>query len=291
MYFFWTPEDRPTVDLLYHEAGIPPIHTDKSQLHALPPAITDRTSLVHIADHEVADGFTPAKPRLFGTHILVPRTPRSQERLLLETMRLVAYLYDMPDETLATVLRGGELVTHAPESMIVRKGPVGKNEPLYFHIVTDGRVDVRDGRRLIVTLVKADTFGEWGISHQRGFRTADVVASSPSQTIRLGEEQYRWLVDRHPVIQERLSTIRSLLPRLQLAQGRARLKAAAEPGMRSVIEGMSTSQLASLAIFSTVQTFKQGHPIVARDEEADGFYILLSGHLAVGVEGRIVAEL
>jgi CRP-like cAMP-binding protein len=197
----------------------------------------------------------------------------------------------MPDETLATVLRGGELVTHAPESMIVRKGPVGKNEPLYFHIVTDGRVDVRDGRRLIVTLVKADTFGEWGISHQRGFRTADVVASSPSQTIRLGEEQYRWLVDRHPVIQERLSTIRSLLPRLQLAQGRARLKAAAEPGMRSVIEGMSTSQLASLAIFSTVQTFKQGHPIVARDEEADGFYILLSGHLAVGVEGRIVAEL
>jgi CRP-like cAMP-binding protein len=40
-----------------------------------------------------------------------------------------------------------------------------------------------------------------------------------------------------------------------------------------------------------VQTFKQGHLIIARGDEADGFYILLSGHLAVTIEGRTVAEL
>ncbi len=114
------------------------------------------------------------------------------------------------------------------------------------------------------------------------------MADSPSQTIRLGEEQYRWLVDRHPVIQERLRTIRRLLPRLQ---GRARLTTGVQPGVRSVIEGLSTNQLSSLAIFSTVQTFKQGHPITVRDDEAGGFYTLLSGHLAVGIEGRVTAEL
>jgi len=239
----------------------------------------------------VPEGFVPGKPRLFATQVLAPSTRRSGERLLLETMRLVAYLYDMPDDTLETLLHAGEVVTHAPETVIVRKGQVGRGEPLHFYIITDGRVSVRDGRRVIATLVKAHTFGEWGISHQRGFRVADVVAELPTQTIRLDEEQYHWLVDKHPVVQQRISTIRSLLPRLELAQGRARLKAETEPGARSLIEGMSTSQLSSLAIFGTVQTFKQGHPIYVQDDEANGFYILLSGHLAVGVEGQLVAEL
>jgi CRP-like cAMP-binding protein len=154
-------------------------------------------------------------------------------------------------------------------------------------------VSVRDdGGCVIATLGKADTFGEWGISHQRGFRVADVVADRPTQTIRLSEEQYRWLVDKHPIVQERLSKIRSLLPRLQAAPGRARLKAEAELGVRSVIESMSASQLSSLAIFGAAQTFKQGEPIIVQGDEADGFFILLSGHLAVGIEdGRVVGEL
>jgi hypothetical protein len=95
-YFFWTPEGEPIVDLLYHEAGIPPIHTDKATLVALPKAITERMALVHIADRDVSEGSRPGKPRLFETQVLLPATPRSRERVLLEAMRLVAYLYDMP---------------------------------------------------------------------------------------------------------------------------------------------------------------------------------------------------
>ncbi|HEY4911462.1 MAG TPA: cyclic nucleotide-binding domain-containing protein, partial [Methylomirabilota bacterium] len=291
MYFFWTPDGKPTVDLLYHEAGIPPIHTDKEALRALPNAITSRMSLVHIADRDVPRGFAPGKPRLFATQVLLPPTPRSRQRVLLETMRPVAYLYDMPSDTLETLLHGAEIVTHFPDEVIIRKGPVAPGEPMHFQIITDGRVSVRDGRRVITTLGKADTFGEWGMSHQRGFRAADVVADRPTQTIRFREEQYHWLVGKRPVIQERVSKIRSLLPRLQIAQERARLKAALEPGARSVIEHMTSSQLSSFAIFSQIQEFKQGHHILVEGDEADGLYILLSGHLAVGAEGRFIGEL
>jgi CRP-like cAMP-binding protein len=291
MYFFWTPDGEPTVDLLYHEAGIPPIHTDKEALRALPDAITSRMSLVHIAAGDVPRGFAPGKPRLFATQVLLPPTPRSRQRVLLETMQPVAYLYDMPSETLETLLHGAEIVTHSPDEVIIRKGPVAPGEPMYFQIITDGRVSVRDGRRVITTLGKADTFGEWGLGHQRGYRAADVVADRPTQTIRLSEEQYHWLIGKHPVIQERVSKIRSLLPRLQLAQERARLKAALERGARSVIEHMTSSQLSSFAIFSRIKEFKQGHHILVEGDEADGFYILLSGHLAVGTEGRFIGEL
>jgi CRP-like cAMP-binding protein len=291
MYFFWTPDGEPTVDLLYHEAGIPPIHTDKEALRALPDAITSRMFLVHIADGDVPRGFAPGKPRLFATQVLLPPTPRSRQRVLLETMRPVAYLYDMPSDTLETLLHGAEIVTHFPDEVIIRKGPVARGEPMHFQIIADGRVSVLDGRRVITTLGKADTFGEWGIGHQSGFRAADVAADRPTQTIRLSEEQYRWLVGKHPVIQERVNKIRSLLPRLQLAQERARLKAALEPGASSVIEHMTSSQLSGFAIVSQIEKFKQGHHVLVEGEEADGFYILLSGHLAVGAEGRFISEL
>jgi hypothetical protein len=78
MYFFWTPDGEPTVDLLYHEAGIPPIHTDKEALHALTDAITSKMSLVHIADKDVPRGFAPGKPHLFASQVLLPTTPRSR---------------------------------------------------------------------------------------------------------------------------------------------------------------------------------------------------------------------
>jgi CRP-like cAMP-binding protein len=291
MYFFWTPDGKPTVDLLYHEAGIPPIHTDKDALRALPDGVTGRMFLVHIADGDVPQGFAPGKPRLFATQVLLPPTPRSRRRALLETMRDGAYLYDVPSNTLETLLHGAEIVTHFPDEVIIRKGPVAAGEPMHFQIIADGRVSVRDGRRVITTLGKADTFGEWAIGHQGGFRAADVVADRPTQTIRFSEEQYHWLVGKHPVIQERINKIRSLLPRLQLAQERARLKAALEPGARSVIEHMTSSQLSGFAIFSLIKEFKQGHHVFVEGDEADGFYILLSGHLAVGTESRFISEL
>jgi CRP-like cAMP-binding protein len=291
MYFFWTPDGKPTVDLLYHEAGIPPIHTDKDALRALPDGITGRMSLVHIADRDLPQGFAPGKPRLFATQVLLPPTPRSRRRALLETMRHGAYLYDMPSNTLETLLHGAEIVTHFPDEVIIREGPVAAGEPMHFQIIADGRVSVRAGRRVITTLTKADTFGEWAIGHQGGFRTADVVADRPTQTIRFSEEQYHWLVGKHPVIQERINKIRSLLPRLQLAQERARLKAALEPGARSVIEHMTSGQLSGFAIFSLIKQFKQGHRVFVEGDEADGFYILLSGHLAVGSESRFISEL
>src|SRR5262245_7841069 len=41
LHFFWTEDGTPTVDLLYHEAGIPPIHTDRTKLEELPRAVRE----------------------------------------------------------------------------------------------------------------------------------------------------------------------------------------------------------------------------------------------------------
>jgi CRP-like cAMP-binding protein len=292
LYFFWTPDGQPKVDLFYHEAGIPPIHTDKRSLERLPESVKARTFLVHIADRDVPPDFRPGKPPLFVTHTLLPATDQSRQGMLLRTLRLVSYLYDIPTETLQELAHMATLRVIESGAMILHKGPMKPGEQLNFFVVAEGEVAIQDGRRLLARLFKADSFGEWGISHQRGFRTADVVASRRTQLLELDEEAYRRMVEKHPVIQERIGRIRALLPRLQLAQARAVQQSQEEPQRtRSVIEEMNANQLSAFTVFSQVKEFKQGRPVVVEGEEADGFYILLSGHLTVSTGGEAVGEL
>ena len=292
LYFFWTPEGTPKVDLLYHEAGIPPIHTDRQKLELLPEAMQAKTALVHIADRDVPPGARIAKPPLFTTHTLLPATAQSRQGSVLRTLALVSYLYDISSEMLIGLADRAQIRIFERDEVIIHAGPVKQGEPLNFFVVADGAVAVKDGRRLITKLSKADSFGEWGISHQRGFRSADVVASRRTQLIELDEEAYHWMVTKHPVIQARIGKIRTLVPRLQLAQARAVRKTREEPQrIRSVIEEMNTTQLSAFAVFSEVKYFAQGTPVVIEGEIADGFYILLSGCLTVITGSATVAEL
>ena len=292
MHFFWTVDGAPLVDLLYHEAGVPPIHTRSEDLEALPEAVKARIRLVHVADRDIPIGSVPAKPAMFETAPLLHATPESRERGLLETVRLVGYLYDTPLDSLRDLLRGSELEQYARDDVIVRKGTVGADTPLSFYIVADGRVAVRDGRRLITHLIKADSFGEWGISHQRGFRVADVVAVRPSQCIRVPESEYRRLIERHPVVQDRISKLRTLLPRLQVAQERVRMRRDVSPwAHRSVLETMTTNQLSGFTLFTEARSFRSGDQVIQEGDPADGFYALISGHLVATIAGQPVGEL
>ena len=289
LHFFWTTEGTPKVDLLYHEAGIPPIHTAHARLAELPDEVKARTFLVHVADNELPTAFVPGRPRLFATHTLLPATDRSRDRILLDTLRLVIYLYDVSDDVMEMLLRAAEVHDFPKHTRIVRRGPVAKHDVLDFFVIADGEVMVKD-QRLLTRLQKGDTFGEWSISHQRGYRIADVIATRRTQCIRLTDAQYRWLVDRYPIIQERISRIRGLLPRLELARAVQRLQAA--PAKRAgLIRHMTTRQLAGLAMFGEVRTFDRGQRILVEGSASDGFYVLLSGHLSVVAAGWTVGEL
>ena len=179
-----------------------------------------------------------------------------------------------------------------PEEVIIQAGQVQYTEPLAFYVIADGQVEVIEHGRVVSRLLKGDSFGEWGISHQRGFRIADVIARRPTQVMEFDEETYRWLVEKHPVIQPRIGKIRELWPKLQAVRTRARQKSAHDPTrMRSVIEEMQSGQLSAFAVFSEVKRYQRWDAVVVEGEEADGLYILLSGHLHVAASGKPIGEL
>jgi CRP-like cAMP-binding protein len=289
LHFFWTPGGTPTVALLFHEAGIPPIHTDKQALAGLPPAVVDRTQIVHIADADVPRGFRPAKPALFATRVLLPGTAATRARALLDALRRVAYFHDLPEATLTWLLQDAVVRVAAPEEVLLRRGPV---ETPHFYAVTDGEVAVRDGRRLLARLVKGDTFGEWGVNLQRGYRVADVAATRAAQCLQFTEAQYAELVRRHPVVQERISRMEVLLPRLKRARDHARLRAQSGRAERpSVLETMTEGQLASLAQFGEIRTCAAAEVVVREGDAPDALYVLLSGRLAATVAGTPTGDL
>src|SRR5262249_16951164 len=54
---------------------------------------------------------------------------------------------------------------------------------------------------------------------------------------------------------------------------------------------MTTTQLSAVALFGEVHAFRWGQRIVVEGEEADGLYILLSGHLRASVRGAVAGEI
>jgi CRP-like cAMP-binding protein/L-ascorbate metabolism protein UlaG (beta-lactamase superfamily) len=291
LHFFWTQDGQPSVDLVYHEAGVPPIHTERRMLEALPEEIRARMCLVHIADRDVPPGASPAKPKLLSTHVLLPATADSRRRILLRTLRLVSYLYDVPSATLERLVALGRERVFAPGDVVVRRGPVDPSDPRHFYVLLDGELTVLNGKRLLTKLGKADTFGEWGISQPRGFRVADVVAVRHSQALELDGEAYRWLVAAHPAIQGRIHRFRILLLALQAA----RLSAAWMPGDSragtSLLTTMSLGELAAIAVFGETQRATHGTRILSEGERADCFHVVLSGHLTVSLGGHLLSDL
>ncbi|MBM3225796.1 MAG: cyclic nucleotide-binding domain-containing protein, partial [Candidatus Tectomicrobia bacterium] len=292
MYFFWTEEGASKVDVLYHEAGIPPIHTDKTTLTSLSDGMRSRTFLVHIADRDVPVDFLPPKPPLFATHVLFPPTPLSRNRTLRHALGLVSYLYDSPFEIMDELLRRCTLHMFEPDEVIIQAGQVHYTEPLTFYVIADGQVEVSDNGRVLSRLYKGDSFGEWAISHQRGFRLTDVIARRPTQVMEFNEDTYRWLTEKHQVVQPRIGKIRELWPKLQAVRARARQKSAQDVSRtRSVIEDMNSSQLAAFAVFGEVRRYQRWEAVVTEGEAADGLYVLLSGHLQVSAKGKAIGEL
>jgi hypothetical protein len=92
--------------------------------------------------------------------------------------------------------------------------------------------------------------------------------------VEFDEDTYRWIIDKHPIIQSRIGKIRELLPKLQAVRTRARQKSAHDSTRtRSVIEDMNSGQFSAFAVFSEVKRYQRWDAVLVEGDEAD-MYIL-----------------
>ena len=59
---------------------------------------------------------------------------------------------------------------------------------------------------------------------------------------------------------------------------------------RSVLDGLTSTQLAGFVLFGEVETYPRGAAIVREGTTEDAFRVLLAGHLSVSTAGRATGE-
>jgi len=161
-------------DLIFHESGVPPLHTPLERLEALDDDVKARLRVLHVTPHRLRGraGLIVAEPGRQHT-IELPVEPPPELRVIrnLSILGHTRLFQDLPIARAADLLRAaGEVHVRAGEQLI-RQGDT--DDALY--VVTAGKARVvRDGRELKVYGL-GDYIGETAVFLRRP-RNADVFA-------------------------------------------------------------------------------------------------------------------
>lgn len=163
--------------VIYHESGIPPLHTPISWLNSLPKAVQKKTVVYHIArkDFPKDTALTLATFGIENTLYFKTRPP-SYERTY-EVLEMLKHL-DFLDSL--SVQKAQEFVSIVEErrfekgAQILKKGNPGRN----FYIIRSGNVSIAD-EQLVERKIQGpfEYFGEVALLSEVP-RTADVVAET-----------------------------------------------------------------------------------------------------------------
>jgi len=163
--------------VIYHEAGIPPLHTPVSFLNSLPRKIQQKTVVYHIAkkDFPKQTSLTLASFGIENTLYFKTRIPAYEK-----TYKVLGVLKHLDFFDTLTMEKAQEFVSIVEErtfkkgEKILHKGRPGRN----FYIILSGNVAIREekliGKKILGTY---EYFGEVALLNETA-RTADVVAET-----------------------------------------------------------------------------------------------------------------
>lgn len=161
-------------DLIFHESGVPPLHTPLERLEALDDDVKARLRVLHVTPHRLRGraGLVVAEPGRQHT-IELPVEPPPELRVIrnLSILGHTRLFHDLPIARAADLLRAA-LEVHVPAGeQLIRRGDT--DDALY--VVTAGKARVRRDGRELKTYGLGDYIGETAVFLRRP-RNADVVA-------------------------------------------------------------------------------------------------------------------
>ncbi|MCG8529104.1 MAG: cAMP/cGMP-dependent 3',5'-cyclic-AMP/GMP phosphodiesterase, partial [Desulfovibrionales bacterium] len=180
------PWDR---DVIFHEAGVPPLHTPMSCLLALPRRIRERIYLVHVARDRVPSdsGLKLAPTGLSATVELEVHPRRFDEATEILGVYLDNPLFRglPPEKTMEflSIVQPRHFMAGAP---LLREG---KPHSL-FYMIMSGQVDILGGGQWLTTYGRSDFFGE-GCLFSSAASRVEAVARSEVKVITIDKEKMR----------------------------------------------------------------------------------------------------
>jgi CRP-like cAMP-binding protein len=175
--------------VIYHEAGIPPLHTPVSYLNSLPRDIQKKTVVYHIAQKDFPEktGLSLAQFGIENTLYFDTRRPRFEKAYqIMGMLKSLDFFQDLPISKAQEFIDIIEEEHHKKGTVIIRRGTPGDR----FYIIYYGNVSVDSGgleeKKIYGTY---DYFGEVALITEQT-RMADVVAETDVVVFTISRDRF-----------------------------------------------------------------------------------------------------
>lgn len=188
-YLLNFPWDR---DVVFHEAGIPPIHTPLSYLCSLPEQVRKRIFLVHVNSDAIPkdSGLRIAPTGLSNTiELNVDPLPYEDAIEMLDVFSRVELFENLTLEKARAFLLVAEIERYKSSEVIFHKDSIADR----FYVVMSGEVDIILDGDIITTYTVGGYFGEKGLLHDEK-RTATAKARTGAKLLAIRKEELLSLI-------------------------------------------------------------------------------------------------
>lgn len=263
-------------DLIFHEAGIPPIHTPISILNDLPMDVKRRTFLVHVSESAIPEdsGLRIADPGTADTYeVEVPTPQKSLAYKILDVVSHIDLFSEMKfHKALECLAITHYTVVEAGEKFIERDTYGDK-----FYMILSGEVEVLHEslpRRLFFS--RYDYIGETALILNNP-RNADIVARTRTELLYIEKEDFlRFLRDTPlPEMLKRLDENRSVGARWTFEKHR-------------ILAATSPLQKNQLMCHLDGEFVAEGTYLFRQQDEVEWYYLIDSGEVLFQRDGREV---
>jgi CRP-like cAMP-binding protein/glyoxylase-like metal-dependent hydrolase (beta-lactamase superfamily II) len=256
--------------VIFHEAGVPPLHTPSSVLAALPDDVKGRLYLTHMAEKDLPKdkGLKVARSGIEHTIKIAADTPRHADAIeLLDVICGVDLFRNFPISRAREVLQVARRIRYSQGTKIIAEGSFGE----CFYLIVSGVASVVQGGKEIKTYQSGDYFGETALILGQP-RNADVFAKSVLDVVEIDRYDFLYLL-RGTDIPERL---------VRLA--RMRTERSWEIFEKNAaFRQLTSAQKTQLQSFLEPRTVAKGEALWRAGEPATNAFIIDEG--AVAIEG------
>ena len=263
-------------DLIFHEAGVPPIHTPISILNDLPGDVKRRTFLVHVSESAIPEdsGLRIAEPGTANTlEVDVPTPKKSLAYKILDVVTSLDLFSDMKFKKALECLAITHHCTFEAGEMIIKRGTYGDR----FYMIMSGEVEVVHEslpRRLFFS--RYDYIGETALILNKP-RNADIIARTYSELLYIEKEDFlRFLRDTSlPKLFKRLDKNRTEGARWTLDKNR-------------ILAALSPLQKNLLMCYIKVDHVPEGTVLFKPEDKVKWYYLINAGEVLLEKDEREV---
>ncbi len=259
--------------VIFHEAGIPPIHTPIKNLVELPDAVQERLYLIHVSQRSIPPGSHLRKAAGGPDEtIVIPVSPPSSNEALeyLDVLNHIDLFSELPIEKAREFLTLVKVERFKVGDVIIKKGTVGDR----FFMIVNGRATVlRDGE-VIKIYSNNDYIGETSMILNAP-RNADVITETDLKVLVMDKYDFLYFI-RGSEIARHMKVI---------AENREHNTWALFDDS-PLLRGLSPTQRTQLQGIMSRQEIPAGKTFAREMTERDNFHILDSGKVKVQRRGK-----